>query len=118
MSNDFYNEKREFKAEISLEGLKKSKIGKSLGGLGAVIVLALLLVLAAGFFWLSGMVIVWLWNWLMPEIFRLPKITFWQAWGLVVLSFIFFGRFRTSRSSSTSRNKKKESPKDETIEQK
>ena len=26
----------------------------------------------------------------MPVIFGLPVITFWQAWGLVVLSHIFF----------------------------
>jgi len=28
----------------------------------------------------------WLWNWLMPVIFELPKITMWQAWGLLTLS--------------------------------
>jgi hypothetical protein len=36
-----------------------------------------------------------LWNWLMPEIFGLPEITFWQAIGLNVLSTILL------RSSST-----------------
>ncbi len=39
---------------------------------------------------LLGFVVMWLWNWLMPVIFSLPMITFWQAWGLVVLSHIFF----------------------------
>lgn len=29
---------------------------------------------------------MWLWNWLMPVIFELPKITVWQALGLNVLS--------------------------------
>jgi len=29
-----------------------------------------------------------LWNWLMPEIFKLPVITFWQAVGLLFLSHI------------------------------
>jgi len=37
-----------------------------------------------------GFVVLWLWNWLMPAIFGLPTITFWQAWGLVLLSHIFF----------------------------
>lgn len=32
-----------------------------------------------------------LWNWLMPAIFGLGLITFWQALGLLVLSKIIFG---------------------------
>jgi hypothetical protein len=34
-----------------------------------------------------------LWNWLMPPIFKLPSIGFWQAAGLLVLSWILFGGF-------------------------
>lgn len=33
---------------------------------------------------------MWLWNWLMPIIFGLTKITFWQALGLNLLSGTFF----------------------------
>lgn len=33
-----------------------------------------------------GFPIMWLWNWLMPNIFGLTEITFWQAVGLGVLS--------------------------------
>ena len=32
-----------------------------------------------------------LWNWLMPAIFHLPVIGFWQALGLMVLSWILLG---------------------------
>ena len=32
-----------------------------------------------------------LWNWLMPAIFDLPQITYWQALGLLGLSRILFG---------------------------
>jgi hypothetical protein len=32
-----------------------------------------------------------LWNWLMPSIFGLRMITFWQAIGLVLLGKILFG---------------------------
>ncbi len=32
-----------------------------------------------------------LWNWLMPAIFGLGVITFWQALGLLVLAKILFG---------------------------
>jgi len=39
-------------------------------------------------------VVMWLWNWLMPVIFSLHAINFWQALGLLVLSRILFGGFR------------------------
>ena len=40
-----------------------------------------------------------LWNWLMPMIFGLTTLTFWQAFGLMLLcSFLFKGS--TSNSSS------------------
>lgn len=35
---------------------------------------------------------MWLWNWLMPYIFDLPPLDFWQALGLTLLwlcSFLF-----------------------------
>jgi hypothetical protein len=38
-------------------------------------------------------VVMWLWNWLMPAIFGLHTISFWQALGLLVLSKILFGGF-------------------------
>ena len=40
-----------------------------------------------------GFAVMALWNWLMPVIFGLTTITFWQAWGLVVLSHILFKSF-------------------------
>lgn len=45
---------------------------------------------------ITGVVMAWptmlLWNWLMPDIFGLKKIDFWQALGLLVLSgFLFKG---------------------------
>lgn len=30
----------------------------------------------------------WVWNWVVPEIFNLPTIDFWQALGLNILSGI------------------------------
>lgn len=43
---------------------------------------------------LFGLLVMALWNWLMPELFGLPKIGFLQAWGLFLLSKILFGSFR------------------------
>jgi hypothetical protein len=41
-----------------------------------------------------GYVVMSLWNWLMPALFGLHLITFWQGLGLLILSKIFFGAFR------------------------
>ena len=38
-----------------------------------------------------GWVTMTLWNWLMPSLFNLPAIEFWQALGLLLLSKILFG---------------------------
>lgn len=40
---------------------------------------------------LFGFVIMWLWNWLMPEIFGLTTLTYWQAVGLFILLRILIG---------------------------
>ncbi len=45
-------------------------------------------------------VVMSLWNWLMPGIFAVPAISFWQALGLLILSKILFGGFRPSRRGS------------------
>lgn len=43
-----------------------------------------------GLLFLFGWVVMLLWNRLMPEIFGLTVITYWQAWGLLILSAILF----------------------------
>ena len=40
-----------------------------------------------------GFVVMALWNALLPVIFNLPKISFWQAIGLLLLIRILFGGF-------------------------
>ena len=40
-----------------------------------------------------GFITMHLWNWLMPFIFHLPLISFWQAVGLIVLSRLLIGGF-------------------------
>ena len=42
---------------------------------------------------LGGAIVLQLWNWLLPPIFGLPVITFWQALGLLALCRILFGGF-------------------------
>ena len=50
-------------------------------GLTAMVVIA----------YLGGKVVEWLWNWLMPALFSLHTVTFWQALGLLALCRILFG---------------------------
>ena len=53
-------------------------------------VLVFAIVFVAGF----GSAVWQLWNLLMPKIFSLPVIGFWQALGLLSLSWLLFGGFR------------------------
>jgi len=60
---------------------------KILGVIGGVMVICMLVAFP----------VMWLWNWLMPTIFGLITINFWQALGLLLLSSALF------RSSSSSK---------------
>ncbi len=51
------------------------------GGLAAAVVLAFLV----------GLLVQLLWNALMPDIFGLPEISYWQAVGLLILGHLLFG---------------------------
>lgn len=63
---------------------------------------AIVLVAAA----LFGLVVMHLWNWLMPALFGLHAVTYWQAIGLLILSWILFrgprgwGKYGAHRRSS------------------
>jgi hypothetical protein len=39
----------------------------------------------------GGQLVMRLWNWLLPPLFGVPEVTFWQAVGLLALSRILFG---------------------------
>lgn len=54
----------------------------------------LFLVIGAAAALLFTFITMSLWNVLMPELFGLKLLTFWQTLGLLVLSWLFFGRFR------------------------
>jgi hypothetical protein len=42
---------------------------------------------------IGGNVVMYLWNWLTPELFGWRRIGFWQALGLLALCRILFGGF-------------------------
>ncbi len=49
-----------------------------------------------------------LWNWLMPAIFDQPRLTYWQALGLLGLSRILFGGLRVGRRIGWRHRQRKE----------
>lgn len=51
------------------------------------------LIFAVVFLLIGGLITMYLWNWLVPELFQGPVITFWQTIGLLILSKILFGGF-------------------------
>ncbi len=58
------------------------------------------LAIAAGIIIFGGIVML-LWNALIPNIFGLSAITFWQALGILVLARILFGGFGKSHHSKS-----------------
>ncbi|MEN8207613.1 MAG: hypothetical protein ABFR50_00025 [Candidatus Fermentibacteria bacterium] len=72
-------------------------VGFTLLGLIGVTVLAILF----------GIFVKFLWNALLPDIFGLPEIGYWQAVGLAVLAHIFFGAHGGTSKYKKSRNVKK-----------
>ena len=61
----------------------------------ALVVFPLFLVFIAGMIW----AVMSLWNGLMPALFAVKTVTYWQALGLMVLCWILFGGFRGARSA-------------------
>lgn len=46
---------------------------------------------------LFALPVMWLWNGLMPLIFKLPVISYLQAWGLMILSGFLFKSSASNR---------------------
>ncbi len=55
-----------------------------------ILVLFGIMAVFTGFTFLFGLLVMVLWNWLMPDIFGLARVDFWHAWGLLLLSHILF----------------------------
>jgi len=70
--------------------LKKLALGIGIGVL-AIVIIAVVSIAAA-------IPTYYLWNWLMPGIFAIKVITFWQAWGINFLAGILFKSSFSSKS--------------------
>ena len=59
------------------------------------------------FAWIGGQLVMYLWNWLAPELFGLRTITFWQALGLLALCRILFGGFGLNGGGARSNSRRR-----------
>lgn len=57
-------------------------------------------ILGIGLIAALGWVVLLPWNWLMPEIFGLRRLNYWQAGGLLVLCWILFKGVRLGSDTS------------------
>jgi len=71
----------------------KAKKGLKYAGFGVLGVAAMI-----GF----TFVVMWLWNWLVPEVFNGPVLTYWQTLGLLILSKIIFSGIGGGKSNKSS----------------
>ncbi len=68
--------------------MREHMSGRWVGKLAMIAVMILIFVV--GF----GNAVEYLWNWLMPPLFGLRTVTYWQALGLLGLSWLLFGGWR------------------------
>jgi len=64
------------------------------------------IILGLGIALLVGYIVMRLWNWLMPELFDLQEVGYWQAVGLLILAKIIFGFGGGDGPGGSSKSKK------------
>jgi hypothetical protein len=64
-------------------------------------------ILGIGLLALAGLVVMLLWNWLMPDLFGLKNVNYWQAWGLLILSSILFKGINFGDNKNRTERKRK-----------
>lgn len=80
-------------------------------------VIGIIILVIIGVF-VIGSIVMLLWNALLPVIFHLPLISFWQALGLLILTKILFSGFRGGPRAQWKRDKLKAAWSNMTPEQK
>ena len=71
----------------------KAKKGLKYAGFGVLGVAAMIV---------FTFVVMWLWNWLVPEVFNGPILSYWQTLGLLVLTKILFSGMGGGSGSKSS----------------
>jgi hypothetical protein len=72
-----------------------------------ILIVAGFILLGIGLLFAFGWVVMLLWNWLMPDIFGLKQISYWQAWGLLALCTILFKGFGGGSGNTSDRKRKR-----------
>jgi hypothetical protein len=62
------------------------------------VLIPLMVIGGIAFVGLFGWIVMWLWNFTLPELINVKQINFWQATGLLVLCKILFGSFFGGKS--------------------
>lgn len=103
-----------------MSGCRKIEIKHHISGTGPAKVIKIVgfvllgIIAAAALAIVFGFLVKWLWNALMPDVFGLPEIGYWQAVGLVVLAHVLFGSCHGTHNRGRSSRKKKAVPAGET----
>ncbi len=84
--------------------------GKHPAAIAAMIVFGIIAIVGLAI--LFGFIIMWLWNWLMPELFGLPLLTYWQAVGLFILLKILIGGCGSGKGHHSSKHSEDSCKKD------
>lgn len=74
---------------------------KDMYGKGKYFFFPLIILALLGF----GLVVMLLWNAILPNVTGVSKLTYWQAVGLLLLSKILFGSFRPGKKSHRHKSK-------------
>lgn len=61
-------------------------MGKNIGFIALIV--SIIVALVIGFIYAG--ILMWLWNIIIPTIFSLPMISYWQAFGIYIISNILF----------------------------
>lgn len=64
-------------------------MGKNIGFIAFIaLIVSIIVALVIGFIYAG--ILMWLWNIIIPTIFSLPMISYWQAFGIYIISNILF----------------------------
>lgn len=72
-------------------------LSRLMTGIGFVVLVIVAIAVTA---LIAGIPVYYLWNWLMPSIFRLTKISYMQAVGIAFLCRTLFGNISSSRKTN------------------
>lgn len=90
--------------EEYIEHQVKNKAEKFFRGFFKVL---FMIIAAIVFLLLFGYGFMLLWNWLMPDVFGLPILSYWKAVGILVMAKLLFGNFEGKGHKSSSKKPRK-----------